>query len=101
MYLDDTKYKRRSPTTIQGYRRLLNNWILPEIGDNKIRNIEESDLENLYAKMRKSVNLKTNEPLSSTYITHVHKLIKSIYNYALSKMDSIKFSRLCNRRTKI
>lgn len=85
MYLNDTKYKRRSPTTIQGYRNLLNNWILPELGDNKIRNIEESDLENLYAKMRKTINPRTNEPLSGTYITHVHKLIKSIYNYAKRK----------------
>ena len=85
MYLSDTKYKRRSPTTIQGYKNLLNNWILPELGENKIRNIEESDLENLYARMRKSINPQTNQPLSETYITHVHKLIKSIYNYAKKK----------------
>lgn len=85
MYLNDSKYKRRSPTTVQGYKVLLNNWILPELGDIKIRNIEESDLENLYAKMRKSVNERTNKPLSDTYVMHVHKLIKSIYNYAKKK----------------
>lgn len=52
-YLNDSKYKKRAPTTIQGYKNLLNNWILPELGEHKIRNIEESDLENLYAKMKK------------------------------------------------
>lgn len=85
IYLTDKNFKKRSPTTIQGYRQLLNNWILPEIGDIKLRNIEESDLENLYAKMKNSKNSITGKPLSYTYITHVHKLIKSIYNYAKKK----------------
>ena len=84
-YINDNSYKKRSPTTVQGYKNLLNNWILPELGDNKIRNIEESDLENLYAKMKQSKNERTGESLSSTYITHVHKLIKSMYNYAKRK----------------
>ena len=84
-YINDNSYKKRSPTTVQGYKNLLNNWILPELGDNKIRNIEESDLENLYAKMKQSKNERTGETLSSTYITHVHKLIKSMYNYAKRK----------------
>ena len=75
-YLNDSKYKKRSPTTLQGYRNILNSWILPELGEHKIRNIEESDLENLYAKMKKSKNNQTGKPLSDTYITHVHKLIK-------------------------
>jgi len=35
--------------------------------------------------MRKSINPKTGEPLTETYITHVHKLIKSMYNYAKKK----------------
>ena len=81
-YLNDSKYKKRAPTTIQGYKNLLNNWILPELGEHKIRNIEESDLENLYAKTKKSKNDRTDKPLSDTYVTHVHKLIKSMYNYA-------------------
>lgn len=84
-YLNDSKYKKRSPTTLQGYRNILNSWILPELGEHKIRNIEESDLENLYAKMKKSKNNQTGKPLSDTYITHVHKLIKSMYNYAKKK----------------
>ena len=31
------------------------------------------------------MNPQTNKPLSETYITHCHKLIKSIYNYAKKK----------------
>ena len=85
MYLTDTKYKRRSPTTIQGYKAILNRWILPELGNIKIRNIDETDLENLYEKMKKSKNAQTGKYLTGTYITHAHKLIKSIYNYAKKK----------------
>lgn len=85
IYLDDTKFQRRSVNTIRGYKQLLNNWILPNLGDIKIRSIQESDLEALYDKMRNSKNSITNKPLGETYISHCHKLIKSIYNYAKKK----------------
>jgi integrase len=85
IYLDDTKYQKRSLTTIRGYKQLLNNWILPNLGDIKIRSITEQDLEKLYDKMRNSLNLQTGKPLSETYINHCHKLITSIFNYAKKK----------------
>ena len=85
LYLSDTKYKKRAINTDRYYRLILNNWILPELGDIKLRSIEESDLENLYDKMRRKINPTTNKPLSETYINHCHKLIKSIYNYAKKK----------------
>ena len=55
-YLNDSKYKKRAPTTIQGYKNLLNNWIFPAPGEHKIRTIEESALQNVYGKMKKSKN---------------------------------------------
>ncbi len=85
LFLDDTKYQKRSYNTVRGYKQLLNNWILPELGDIKIRSIEEKDLEKLYDKMRNKVNPQTNTKLSETYVTHCHKLIKAIYNYAKRK----------------
>ena len=85
IYLDDTKYQKRSLTTIRGYKQLLNNWILPELGDIKIRSITEQDLEKLYDKMRNSINRQTGKPLSETYVSHCHKLINSIFNYAKKK----------------
>lgn len=84
-YLDDTNYKERSISTIKGYKGLLKNWIIPNLGDIKIRSITELDLEKLYEKMRSSINPSTNKRLSETYVTHCHKLIKSMYNYAKSK----------------
>ena len=80
--LDDEKYQRRSITTVREYKQLLNNWILKEIGDIKLRNITEQDLEKLYDKMRKAVRQRDGQPLSETYVCHCHKLITSIFNYA-------------------
>ncbi|MBR5663092.1 MAG: site-specific integrase [Bacilli bacterium] len=85
IYLDDTKYQKRSLTTTRGYKQLLNNWILPELGDIKIRSITEQDLEKLYDKMRNSTNAQTGKKLSETYVNHCHKLITSIFNYAKKK----------------
>ena len=51
LYLSDTKYKKRAINTDRYYRLILNNWILPELGDIKLRSIEESDLERLYDKI--------------------------------------------------
>lgn len=85
IYLDDEKYQRRSITTVRGYKQLLNNWILKEIGDIKLRNITEQDLEKLYDKMRKAVRQRDGQPLSETYVCHCHKLITSIFNYAKKK----------------
>ena len=94
IYLDDTKYQKRSLTTIRGYKQLLNNWILPDLGDIKIRSITEQDLEKLYDKMRNTINSQTGKPLSETYINHCHKLITSIFNYAKKKKWL-----LCNKWT--
>lgn len=85
IYLGDTKYQKRSLNTVRGYKQLLNNWILPSLGDIKIRSITEQDLEKLYDKMRNSNNPQTGKPLSETYINHCHKLIASIFNYAKKK----------------
>lgn len=85
IYLDDIKYQKRSITTIRGYKQMLNRWILPNLGDIKIRSINEQDLEKLYDKMRNSINSVSGKPLSETYINHCHKLISSIFNYAKKK----------------
>ena len=85
IYLEDSKYQKRAISTIRGYKQLLNNWILPDLGDIKIRNITEQDLEKLYDKMRNSTNPSTNKPLTETYVNHCHKLITSIFNYAKKK----------------
>ncbi|MDO5002736.1 MAG: tyrosine-type recombinase/integrase [bacterium] len=78
MFLQDRDYSKKTGTTINGYKIHLNNHILPEFGFKKIRKIEESDLENLYKKMR-------DKGLRETTIKHSHTLIGTIFNYAIFK----------------
>ena len=90
IYLEDTKYRKRSLTTVRGYKKLLNNWILPNLGDIKLRSISEQDLERFYDKMRNAISETTGKPLSANYINHCHKLITSIFNYAKRKKWLLK-----------
>lgn len=85
LYLSDRKYSKKVGTTISGYKTYLNNYILPEFGMKKIRNIDTSDLEKLYDKMSKQISKTTKKPLSGTTIKHTHALITAIFNYAIHK----------------
>ncbi len=85
MYLEDRNYKKRAGTTIKGYKRYLNDYLLPEFGHKKLRNITEKDLEKLYKKMRETISQTTGKPIAGTTIKHVHSVIKAIYNYAIHR----------------
>ena len=84
-FLEDKKYGKRVGTTVNGYKTYLNNYIIPEIGFKKIRNITSEDLEKIYDKMSKMISRSTKEVLSGTTIKHTHTLIKTIFNYAIHK----------------
>lgn len=85
LFLADKKYGKRIGSTKRGYKNYLNNYILPEIGMKKLRNITNSDLEKLYDKMSEMISKRTNKTLSGTTIKHTHTLIKTIFNYAIHK----------------
>lgn len=85
MYLEDRNYQKRHGTTVKGYKRMLNNYILPEFGKKKIRNIVEDDIDGLYNKMRTMINKRTGEPLTETTIKHVHNLLNGIFNYFIHR----------------
>ena len=82
-FLNDKDYGKRIGTTLKGYKGYLNNYIIPEIGFKKIRNIKESDLKALYDKMKKTKARNSNNFLSGTTIKHCHTLIGTIFNYAI------------------
>lgn len=84
-FLEDRKYSKRVGTTVRGYKNHLNNYILPEIGFKKLRNITTEDIENLYNKMSQQISKRTKNSLSGTTIKHSHSLIMAIFNYAIHK----------------
>ncbi len=83
LFLVDKRFSNRIGTTINGYKIFLNNYILPEIGKKKLRNIKPEDLEQLYNKMSHMISRSTGESLSGTTIKHTHTLIKTIFNFAI------------------
>lgn len=85
MFLEDRDYSKKVGTTISGYKMYLNNYILPEIADKKIRNITENDLQKIYKKMSETTSRSTGENLTGTTIKHTHTLIGTIFNYAIFK----------------
>lgn len=85
LFIEDKKYGKRIGTTVSSYKTYLNNYIIPEIGFKKIRNITTEDLEKLCDKMSKMPSRSTNSCLSGTTIKHAHTLVKTIFNYAIHK----------------
>ena len=58
-FLEDRDYSKKVGTTISGYKGILNNYVLPEFADKKIRNIAEEDLQKLYKKMSETISKST------------------------------------------
>ncbi len=88
-FLGDKDYGKKVGTTIKGYKMYLNNYILPEFADKKIRNITEDDLNKLYKKMSEKPSKSGKGNLTGTTIKHTHTLIGTIFNYAKFKKWSI------------
>jgi integrase len=62
-----------SPSTLAEYRRLISKEIVPRIGKTKLRALRASDLDGLYADLRK-------RGLSPASVHHVHSLLRAILN---------------------
>lgn len=70
-----------SPSTLREYRRLLDKIILPQFGSVKVRAIRPSELDALYARLRRRG--VSGRPLSAQSVHHVHALIRRLLNQAL------------------
>jgi len=78
IYLSDESYKKHGSNTKRFYRNKLNNYILPELGKKKLRNISDDDITKLYRKMR-------DLGLTETSVKHVHNILNAIFNYAIHR----------------
>jgi integrase len=68
-----------SPTTIRGYRHLLNQRILPVLGHRKVRSIRSSDLDVFYARLQRR-DPTSGRQLSSLTIRNIHALVRRLLN---------------------
>lgn len=77
--------KTRAETTIQNYKKDLNNYILPYIGQIQIKDITKEHLEQLYKYLKENYETKKKIGLSDVTIGHVHATIKLLLNYAIKE----------------
>lgn len=76
-------------TQLKNYGRL-NNYILPVMSDVKLKDITTSYIEHFYLELQNKKSVKTNENINSSIIESIHKLLNSIFNYAIKHDYIIK-----------
>lgn len=70
--------KKRAPTTIQGYRSDVNNWIVPHLGQHRLDQIRPDHLEALYAAM-------VADGQGDSHVLKVHRIISSFLGVAVKR----------------
>lgn len=83
-WLEGLSTQGRKPSTIQGYRTNLRNYILPNLGTSRLQDLRATDLDRLYAKLLKSGGLR-GTPVSMSTVHHVHVQLGKMLNDAERK----------------
>ena len=63
------------PSTASNYRRMIRNYIGPELGDVRIGKLDRATIQNFYAQLLRHVSPVTNRPLSKGTVTYIHCVI--------------------------
>ncbi|MDW3216245.1 MAG: tyrosine-type recombinase/integrase [Ilumatobacteraceae bacterium] len=74
----------RKPTTLRGYRRSLDAYVLPRLGDVALQELRASDLDALYAELLRSGG-RRGQGLSMTTVHHVHAAMNKMLHDAERK----------------
>lgn len=68
----------------------LNNYILPVLGEKKLKDININCIERFYLDLQHKKSVKTNEYLSASLIDGIHSLLTTIFNYAIKNDYIVK-----------
>jgi len=60
-------------------------YILPRLGHLKLREVTSFHIESLYTHLRQNISKKTNKPLSGTTRNHIHRVLSSVFSYAIRR----------------
>jgi integrase len=86
----------RKPTTLHGYRKALDTYVLPRLGDVALQELRASDLDALYSTLLKTGN-RIGKGLSLTSVHHVHAVINKLLHDAERKaLVTRNVARLAN-----
>ncbi len=74
----------RKPTTLNGYRKALDGYFLPRLGDVALQELRASDLDALYADLLRSGG-RRGQGLSMTTVHHLHAVVNKMLHDAERK----------------
>ena len=74
----------RKVSTIAGYRQTMKLYVLPRLGSRKLQDLRATDLDDLYAELLRSGDVK-GRPLSMSTVHHVHTAIGKLLHDAERK----------------
>lgn len=75
-WLDGTASQRLRPRTLESYRKLINAYVIPTLGDRKLSQIRLPEIDKLYSEMRV-------RGLSPRTVRYTHSILRSALNHAV------------------
>jgi integrase len=83
-WLDGLTNQGRKPSTLHGYRRTLNNYVLPKLGAMSLQDLRVTDLDALYADLLRT-GRRGGGGLSMSSVHRVHGVLNKLLNDAERK----------------
>jgi integrase len=95
-WLDGLANQGRKATTLNGYRRIIDSYVAPRLGEVALQDVKASDLDSLYAELLRGGGANGRR-LSLTSVHHVHAALNKMLNDAERKGVVIRnVARLAN-----
>jgi integrase len=93
-WLDEYKAYTIRESTLQGYKRLVKNYITPHLGDKKLGSITTADLQKLYNWLRKNGRINEHyekgDALSDSMVRSIHMLLHQAMDAAVQQRLVVK-----------
>lgn len=93
-WLDEYKVYTIRESTLQGYRRMVKNYITPHLGDKKLGSITTADLQKLYNWLRENGRINEHyakgDALSDSMVRSIHMLLHQAMDAAVQQRLVVK-----------
>jgi integrase len=84
----DTYCRNKSPTTVNGYKDIINGYLIPEFGRMKLKDLQTLSIQKYYNSLYECSPL-SNKPLSAKTVRNIHVLFNSALQRAV-QLDILK-----------
>ena len=83
-WLKNCEARDLSPSTLRGYRGVVDRYIIPAIGKTKLQRLTTGDVQRMYDKASLSGRVRgEGEGLSGRTVFHIHRILSTALNFAV------------------